>query len=1084
MSEIRYRRPAILDRIPRDNHAVIEAGAGCGKTHTIEHLVLDLLLSTPCTLEEILVVTFTEKATTELRSRIRALLEQVLSAGAPIGAASSDEVRTLDETARAGLETALFSFDHAPIFTIHGFCQRALTELAFDSGVSFGLAVVDSRGAFHTSFRAELRESLAAEPAARAILSAWLGSGAPAARESLTGSLEDLLYKSYVNRYMEMRRDHATAGDTPLEVRAVDWFLPRVVDRFGRDKREKGQIDYDDMLIQVWRAIDGPRGDAIVTALRARLRYAVVDEFQDTDDLQWRIFHRIFVASELGNLLYVVGDPKQAIYGFRGADVFSYLRARKELRSRGAATVPLTRNFRSTSDLIGACNLIFDQQAAAPIFTGEIRHDAPAECGKPKLRLIDAVQSPLKPVTIFRYLPDAAPGSAPRMRAAIGRRIAMTLRRILSEEPHRITIEDQDNRSRRVEPNDVFILTRSGAESVEIGGYLREFGVRFAFYKQDGLFQTSEASDVLDVLRAVEDPGNRSHRLKAWMSPFFGVPFAQIAGIGEAPAGHPLNEHLFEWKALADEERFVELFDRLRHESGLVDRELLLSNSERELTNYLHVLEILLEEALRERLSLRELIARLEAYVAGTALPPGTNGNVQRIESERRAVQVMTVHMSKGLEADVVFLFGGTGRAPDRSPVAIYHDGYERRLAIGKAEKDSAKAAIRAEEEQENERLIYVALTRARAQLYLPFFPDSSLKRKVNGYYARLNDRLAEIVADRTVSARLFEIEDVDDRESARSTADLGARLASWSPPQALIRDDRDGPPQPLLDDLRGRHAPLIIRSYTALERSARRDFEPEDFKRDLEGATEAADLPGGRSVGIFLHEVIEKLDLTSLAEPIDLVSWKRRDDVARLFAETMRRYQVRDPRWTDRGPEIVFNTLRAPIELREGVAVGPLYRCPSVREMEFLYPIPESSHPLLDSHRAGAWTVARGYLKGFVDFVFEHGGVTYFADWKSDLLASYELPAIEAHVRRHYELQAAIYSVGIVRLLRIRSEAEYNARFGGLLYLFIRGIRPDGNGRDGVYFRRPSWDEIARCETDLIRVAPPIEAVAREAPS
>ncbi len=359
----------------------------------------------------------------------------------------------------------------------------------------------------------------------------------------------------------------------------MDWFLPRAVNRFGRDKREKGQIDYDDMLSQVWRAIDGTRGDAIVAALRARLRYAVVDEFQDTDDLQWRIFHRIFVESERTNLLYVVGDPKQAIYGFRGADVFSYLRARKELESRGAARVPITKNFRSTSDLVEACNLIFDQKAAAPIFTGEIRHDAPAECGKPNLRLSGATQSPIKPVTIFRYQPhayanaDAAAGSAARMRAAIGRRIALTLRRILNQ-PHRITIEGQDGKSRRVEPNDVFILTRSGAESMEIGRYLREFDVRFAFYKQDGLFQTSEASDIVDVLRAVEEPGSRSHQLKAWMSPFFGVPLAQIARVGEAPAGHPLNERLFEWKALADEERFVELFDRLLHESGLVDREL------------------------------------------------------------------------------------------------------------------------------------------------------------------------------------------------------------------------------------------------------------------------------------------------------------------------------------------------------------------------------------------------------------------------------------------------------------------------------------------------------------------------------
>ena len=249
MSEIRYHRPAILDRIPRDNHAVIEAGAGCGKTHTIEHLVLDLMLATPCTLEEILVVTFTEKATTELRSRIRALLERVLYGGAPIGDAPGVELRTLDETARIRLEAALFSFDRAPIFTIHAFCQRVLSELAFDSGMSFQVEVVDSRGAFHTAFRAELREQLASDGPARALLAEWLG-------DSTADKLEDLLYESYRNRWLEMRRAQR-AGDAPLEVRAVDWFLPRVANRFGRDKREKGQIDYDDMLSQVWRGSTG-----------------------------------------------------------------------------------------------------------------------------------------------------------------------------------------------------------------------------------------------------------------------------------------------------------------------------------------------------------------------------------------------------------------------------------------------------------------------------------------------------------------------------------------------------------------------------------------------------------------------------------------------------------------------------------------------------------------------------------------------------------------------------------------------------------------------------------------------------------
>ena len=140
---------------------------------------------------------------------------------------------------------------------------------------------------------------------------------------------------------------------------------------------------------------------------------------------------------------------------------------------------------------------------------------------------------------------------------------------------------------------------------------------------------------------------------------------------------------------------------------------------------------------------------------------------------------------------------------------------------------------------------------------------------------------------------------------------------------------------------------------------------------------------------------------------------------------------------------------------------------------MEFVYPIPERTHALLKSAGDGHWRVERGYLKGFVDFVFQDGGKYYFADWKSDFLVSYQRSTIEAHVNEYYALQAKIYSVGIVRLLSIRSKEAYEERFGGLLYLFLRGMKRDGDGTAGVYFQRPAWDEICLHERSLIEAVP-----------
>jgi len=149
------------------------------------------------------------------------------------------------------------------------------------------------------------------------------------------------------------------------------------------------------------------------------------------------------------------------------------------------------------------------------------------------------------------------------------------------------------------------------------------------------------------------------------------------------------------------------------------------------------------------------------------------------------------------------------------------------------------------------------------------------------------------------------------------------------------------------------------------------------------------------------------------------------------------------------------------------------------VREMEFTYPIPEAHHQLLDRIGDGAWRVEYGYLRGFIDYIFQHEGKTYFADWKSDLLPSYDADALADHVESHYSLQAQIYSVGIVRMLGIRTEVDYHDRFGGLLYVFLRGVGSNPDEGTGIYFARPAWREIVSYESSLI-ATPKQNAVVR----
>jgi len=1156
---MKYQRLAILDEILDGGHKVIDASAGTGKTFTIEQIVIDLLRAGAAQLDQILVVTFTEKATAELRSRIRATIEAVLSGN------------SLAEVERERLKTALFSFHHAPIHTIHSFCRRMLTELAFDSGARFGMDLTSGRLEFHVALRAELRERLKSDLSVKRLIAEWLSDGT-------SDELEELLWQAHSQRYLrtagselnqqvltdfanafdakalvaafglaaitdDARREAIDAtrelerlvsranGSNPLlaealcsfdldlichpknarrsqsetrpgfpdkmpdrvrrivdagqrvqaaltiEQRAVDALLLTTVQRMDARKRERGTLDYEDMLAWLADALDRPRGKSLAGTLRQRYRVTLIDEFQDTDELQWKIFRQVFVEGDGGNTVYVIGDPKQAIYGFRGADVHAYLEAREQLTKSGAATVHLRENFRSTADMIKACNLIFDQTAKPPLFDGDITYSHPVECGRPALRAIAESNQPIAPVTLMKFQPrDRRYKFSRRMREAIGARIAQAIGQIIAESDHAIEICDDGQAPRKVTAKNVYVLTRTNRDSAEIAKYLRQAGVPFAFYKQDGLFQTREAAYILDLLRGIDEPGRRSNRLKAWASPFFAVEYGDLPRLDDERSSQPMIERLFEWRALAEAGRFADLFDALLNQSGLVERELLSSDGRRELTNYENIFEIMTQQASRHGVSLAEIIEELDAYITERATPPGDDSNVQRVEDDRDAVQIMTIHKSKGLEADVVALYGGFFASTLPDPVSIYHLGNERRLAIGKPARDMAKSAIAKERAEEDQRLLYVALTRARAKLILPYVPEETLTQDLRGSYRQLNDRLRALDRE-TRFEPLFTTETVfapasadsaDAPEKAENVIDEEA-LAEW-----FESTSRPVVPESEFNDLGVKHRGLIIESYTSLQAA-----EPDEFKTSvdaLEARADNVDLPGGRQVGIFLHEAIEQLDFKSFDDAPDLQSWMARDDVRELFASTMRRHGVDDPRWLERGREIVFNTLTSRVALGKSVLESGLHRLPSVREMEFAYPIPETHHTCLGHGPDGAWTVGRGYIKGFIDFVFRRDKLMYFADWKGDLLPSYEPTAVARHVERHYKLQARIYSVGIVRLLAIHTERDYDSRFGGLLYVFLRGVSHPGDGKAGFFFARPLWKEIVTYESELMNPEPDSE--------
>jgi exodeoxyribonuclease V beta subunit len=1169
-----FPRPPILRQILQEHHAAIEASAGTGKTYTIEHIVIDLLLRGRVPLSEILVLTFTERAATELRQRIRSKIEEILAFPAVDKKRHADQPESywvIDERARQDLSRALFSFDGASVGTIHGFFGRVLTEHAFSGGHLFDGTLEDGRALFGRAFKTALRRSLACRPGAAAnLLALWLeqdqggidvlegllwrchssrrrilpefsleamqrelktnplfaidlAAEADQFKVALKGAkihantvnammrrldaLADLMqaarldwrimlvdtFQDAVHAIANGLNDRAFSSARAnqiteaflklngilvcLEAAIVQTCLPIVREVLEHHKATTGEFDHDDQIKGVALALDGRYGDALIEAMRSRYRFALIDEFQDTDELQWSFFERVFLESASRNVVYLIGDPKQAIYGFRGADVHMYLEARQQVEQAGTPLVPLMENFRSTRALIDAYNFLLDPLAKPSFFDGEIRYDQPVTAGREHIAL-EADGSPAKPIHLLKIEPRSGDGpSTGELKRGLARQIACEARDLLSAQKH--LQFGAKERTERIEPGEIFVLTATNKEALLVAQALREAEVPFAFYKQEGLFQTDEAHAIHDLLAAIIDPADADKRRRAWITPFFAVPLASLPDLDELPDSSLFIKQIRDWNELAAKRQFEMLFSRILDDSGIIRRELFLKDDERALTNYLHIFEVLLEGARTVGCDLTDLVATLTAYIRETRQPPGDEGNIQRLESDRAAVQIMTIHKSKGLEAAIVFLYGGFSRFR-ASRIHEYHEDGQRVMFIG--DNDAAKEKASEARSHEEQRLYYVALTRAKARLYLPLVPDKLGGKKWDGGYRRLNERLSAVTSDLQGSPKcdLFRIITFQDRPLEIKRNDPGqtaAELATWQARRVLDKSAQD---LPNFFQLRQDHAGYVVSSYSQIKHVESSELDPlarDEFRREpglktLAAELTADELPGGTATGTMLHEILENIPFGSLDSKPNLEEWLGRNPVKEVFDVAMARNGIAATAGQHhRAGEMIYRALTMTIPLDSGRSIPGLYQCSRViSEMEFLFPFPEGIHPSLSDPRSGKLVIERGFIKGFVDLVVEHDGRVYFADWKSDVLPSYQSDQIAVHVGAHYEMQVKLYSLALVKALLIDSEDAYEKSFGGLFYVFLRALSQDDKDLEDVYFKRPGWTDILQYEAELKR--------------
>ena len=1093
---------------------VLEASAGTGKTFTIAGLAARYVAD-GVPLDQLLVVTFTRAATAELRDRVR---ERLVSAErglyrALAGVAPDPHDRVLELLAdgnredvlvrHARLARALADFDAATIVTTHGFCQEVLGGLGIAGDLEPGITFVEDLSDLTEEvvedlyLRRFLNEQYSPFDLAQARKLAREAVGNPGARIEPAAAVGE---ESAVG----MRVRLASAVRTELEAR----------------KRTRGVMTYDDLLTRLQDALLGSNGEAVAGRLRERYRVVLIDEFQDTDPVQWHIM-RLAFGQGSGCTLVLIGDPKQAIYAFRGADVYAYLDA---ARTAGASAT-LDVNWRSDQGLIDAYDRMFG--GARLGHEGIVYRPVRAAQVNQAARLSDAPSpEPLRVRVVPREDVGTTQGGfaiTEGAREHIAQDLAADVVALLSS---RAEIEDRTEEggtARRVPiaPGHLAVLVRRNRDAQIVRDALDAAGVPAVLNGAGSVFETAAAGDWLRLLEALERPSYPPRVKAAARTAFLGWRTEAVAGASEED-WESVHRRLHGWAYVLRTQGVAALTERITLVEGLPARVLGSADGERRLTDLRHVAQLLHAAAMEEQMAVAALTGWLRRRIAA-AEQEADEERSRRLESDAEAVQVLTIHRSKGLEFPVVYLpylWHPTWMTSEAVPVTFHDadDGDARKLDVGLEGPGYAahRGKALAEQRGEDLRLAYVALTRAKHQAVVWWAGtrdsrDSPLGRLL---FARAGDgTVAEsgsstpTDADAASRFRALAAEAPGCIAVERSTP---GTPASWSgPPRTASELSASAFDRRL--DLRWRrtsYSDITAGVYDARVASEQEEEVVEDelpFERPASssGGDDAlrsvpsllADMPSGVHVGTFVHGVLEAADLAAPALDAELTAC-----VARVQAR--RRVEIGESGAVVTGLRAALETPLGPV--LDGVRLSDVARSDRLDELVFELPLVGGDEPsggltlaaigaVLRRHVPAGDPLAgyaarladpvlrqdvRGFLTGSIDLVArlpDATGVPRFAivDYKTNWLGApgeeltawdYRPAALASEMQRsHYVLQALLYAVALHRYLRWRLDGyDASRNLAGVAYLFVRGMTgastPVVDGAPcGVFAWRPS---------------------------
>ncbi|MFW5906362.1 MAG: UvrD-helicase domain-containing protein, partial [Desulfobia sp.] len=845
-------------------------------------------------------------------------------------------------------------------------------------------------------------------------------------------------------------------------------------------------VSYDDLLLILARALEDEDAERLAALISNQFKAALIDEFQDTDPLQYQIFSRIYQDSK-STLLYIIGDPKQAIYSFRGADVFSYLEAVRSADTRDN----LGFNFRSEPGLIRAVNTLFSQRdfpflfeeipfsPAAPAAVGDSdrgnRHNGEIRTkGEKEALTFNGKSEP--PLQLWL-------GSRPQGESGLVNKAEAT-QSVVSALAYEVCTLLTGGRNgeiiigdRPLQAGDIAVLVRRNKEAGQVLEGLKQFGIGGVIQAGDDLFKSREAEELELVLQAVADPFNETAVRSALTTDLLPGTVATVAELeSERDRLASWCQRFQEYCHLWQIKGFMAMFRFLLEREGIRSQALHFFDGERRLTNVLHLGESL-DRYTREY---HKGMASVLRYLSENR--QSREGDVpeerqMRLESDEDRVRIVTVHTSKGLQYPVVFCpFAWGGGDPSKQEEVLFHRDEDLRpcLDLGSTDWQRHKEIARRETLAEELRLLYVALTRAINRCYLVWGPFNTAQKSALGWL--LHGSSGSGGSSPSVpQIALKEMSDEDifsDLESLKSQAGGEIEINPLPGEECFLT--------PRLDQETGLEGPVFRGNIPRDFRIASFSYMVDQGRRSREEMTgegyflhnreEESFFPRGAKTGNLFHDLLESLDFQEISG--GLLPEGEQEDSPAAFVEARLRDYGFTPVWRDAVGEILTNTVNTLLDDRD-LRLKDVDRSSRLCEMEFYFPLSKTTGGLLSevltSHggvykeMAGlGFPEIRGFMKGYIDLVFYWQGRYHILDWKTNYLgtekADYRARQLTpVMTEEHYILQYLVYTVALHQYLSLRLPGySYQDHFGGVYYLFLRGLEPDFGGEYGVYYDFP----------------------------